>query len=383
MKEKLEAARLELETVQRKGDYARAGELTYSVIPELEKQLAASESAQANGSGETVREGDIAAIVSRWTGVPVEKMLSGEREKLLAMEEAIGARVIGQEDAVKAVSAAVRRARAGLKDPNRPIGSFLFLGPTGVGKTELTKAIANFMFDDDTAMIRMDMSEYMEKHSVARLIGAPPGYVGYDQGGALTEAVRRRPYQVILFDEVEKAHPDVFNILLQVLDDGRLTDGQGRTVDFRNTIIILTSNLGSQYLVDLPDGKSVDTVRDSVMGEVRANFRPEFLNRLDEIILFHRLGREQMGAIVDIQIKHLERLLKDREVTLSLDEAARAWLADKGYDPIYGARPLKRVIQKQVQDRLATMILEGAIADGSHVTITGHDLGLHINSKAA
>jgi len=284
---------------------------------------------------------------------------------------------------VKAVSTAVRRARAGLKDPNRPIGSFLFLGPTGVGKTELTKAIANFMFDDDTAMIRMDMSEYMEKHSVARLIGAPPGYVGYDQGGALTEAVRRRPYQVILFDEVEKAHPDVFNILLQVLDDGRLTDGQGRTVDFRNTIIILTSNLGSQYLVDLPDGKSVDTVREQVMGEVRANFRPEFLNRLDEIILFHRLGREQMGAIVDIQIKHLERLLKDREVTLSLDASAREWLADKGYDPIYGARPLKRVIQKNVQDRLATMILEGAIADGAHVTITGHDLGLHINAQAA
>ena len=383
VKEKLEAAKLELETVQRKGDYARAGELTYSVIPELEKRLATSESAQANGAGETVREADIAAIVSRWTGVPVEKMLSGEREKLLAMEEAIGARVIGQEDAVKAVSTAVRRARAGLKDPGRPIGSFLFLGPTGVGKTELTKAIANFMFDDDTAMIRMDMSEYMEKHAVARLIGAPPGYVGYDQGGALTEAVRRRPYQVILFDEVEKAHPDVFNILLQVLDDGRLTDGQGRTVDFRNTIIILTSNLGSQYLVDLPDGKSVDTVREQVMGEVRANFRPEFLNRLDEIILFHRLGREQMGAIVDIQIKHLERLLKDREITLSLDDAARQWLADKGYDPIYGARPLKRVIQKQVQDRLATMILEGAVADGAHVTITGHDLGLHIDAAKA
>ena len=383
VKEKLEAAKLELETVQRKGDYARAGELTYSVIPELEKRLATSESAQANGAGETVREADIAAIVSRWTGVPVEKMLSGEREKLLAMEEAIGARVIGQEDAVKAVSTAVRRARAGLKDPGRPIGSFLFLGPTGVGKTELTKAIANFMFDDDTAMIRMDMSEYMEKHAVARLIGAPPGYVGYDQGGALTEAVRRRPYQVILFDEVEKAHPDVFNILLQVLDDGRLTDGQGRTVDFRNTIIILTSNLGSQYLVDLPDGKSVDTVREQVMGEVRATFRPEFLNRLDEIILFHRLGREQMGAIVDIQIKHLERLLKDREITLSLDDAARQWLADKGYDPIYGARPLKRVIQKQVQDRLATMILEGAVADGAHVTITGHDLGLHIDAAKA
>jgi len=385
VKEKLEAARLELDTVQRKGDYARAGELTYSVIPELEKKLAAgNEQSHASGAaGETVRESDIAAIVSRWTGVPVDKMLSGEREKLLAMEDAIGARVIGQEDAVKAVSTAVRRARAGLKDPNRPIGSFLFLGPTGVGKTELTKAIANFMFDDDTAMVRMDMSEYMEKHSVARLIGSPPGYVGYDQGGALTEAVRRRPYQVLLFDEVEKAHPDVFNILLQVLDDGRLTDGQGRTVDFRNTIIILTSNLGSQYLVDLPEGKSVDSVREAVMGEVRSNFRPEFLNRLDEIILFHRLGRAQMWAIVDIQIKQLERLLKDREVTLSLDAPARQWLADKGYDPVYGARPLKRVIQKQVQDRLATMILEGAIADGSHVTITGHDLGLHINAKAA
>jgi ATP-dependent Clp protease ATP-binding subunit ClpB len=299
------------------------------------------------------------------------------------MEAVLGARVVGQEEAVKAVSAAVRRARAGLKDPNRPIGSFLFLGPTGVGKTELTKALAGFMFDDDSAMIRIDMSEYMEKHAVARLIGAPPGYVGYDQGGALTEAVRRRPYQVILFDEVEKAHPDVFNVLLQVLDDGRLTDGQGRTVDFRNTIIILTSNLGARHLIELPDNKPVESAREEVMAEVRIAFRPEFLNRLDEIILFHRLGRAQMGAIVDIQIAHLERLLKDKEITLSLDEAAREWLGDKGYDPVYGARPLKRVIQKQVQDRLANMILDGSILDGSHVVITGHDLGLHIEAKSA
>ena len=387
LKEKLEAARTEVETVQRTGNYARAGELTYGVIPDLEKKLAEAEQSGATGTGpspEVVRESDIAAIVSRWTGVPASKMLEGEREKLLAMEEAIGARVVGQEEAVKAVSLAVRRARAGLKDPNRPIGSFLFLGPTGVGKTELTKALAGFMFDDDSAMIRMDMSEYMEKHSVARLIGAPPGYVGYDQGGALTEAVRRRPYQVILFDEVEKAHPDVFNVLLQVLDDGRLTDGQGRTVDFRNTIIILTSNLGSRHLTELAEGKSVDTVREAVMTDVRAAFRPEFLNRLDEIILFHRLERGQMGRIVDIQLAHLERLLKDREVTLSLDDAARNWLAEKGYDPVYGARPLKRVIQRQVADRLSTMILEGAVADGAHVTITGHDLGLHIEaSKAA
>jgi ATP-dependent Clp protease ATP-binding subunit ClpB len=379
IKEKLEAARNELEAAQRKGDWAKAGEITYGTLPELEKQLAAADKKEGSGpTGEVVRENDIAAIVSRWTGVPVERMLEGEREKLLAMEGAIGQRVIGQEDAVKAVSTAVRRARAGLKDPNRPIGSFLFLGPTGVGKTELTKALANFMFDDESAMVRMDMSEYMEKHSVSRLIGSPPGYVGYDQGGALTEAVRRRPYQVILFDEVEKAHPDVFNILLQVLDDGRLTDGQGRTVDFRNTIIVLTSNLGAQHLVELPEGKSVDTVRGKVMEAVRAAFRPEFLNRLDEIILFHRLGRDQMGAIVDIQIKHLEKLLADKQITLSLDEAGREWLGEQGYDPIYGARPLKRVIQKQVQDRLATMILEGAIKDGDHVGITGTDLGLHI-----
>ncbi|MDX2095132.1 MAG: ATP-dependent chaperone ClpB [Alphaproteobacteria bacterium] len=385
VKEKLEAARLELEAAERKGDLARAGELTYGVIPALEKTLADSEKTNDAGSnaGEIVREADIAAVVSRWTGVPVEKMLAGEREKLLAMETAIGKRVIGQEEAVKAVSAAVRRARAGLKDPNRPIGSFLFLGPTGVGKTELTKALAGFIFNDDTAMIRMDMSEYMEKHSVARLIGAPPGYVGYDQGGALTEAVRRRPYQVILFDEVEKAHPDVFNVLLQVLDDGRLTDGQGRTVDFRNTMIVLTSNLGAQHLVELKEGEPAEKARGAVMEAVKAAFRPEFLNRLDEIILFHRLGRAQMGAIVDIQMQQLERLLKDREITLTLDEAARTWLGNQGYDPVYGARPLKRVIQKQVQDRLANMILDGSIADGAQVTITGHDLGLNIGAKQA
>ena len=402
VKEQLEAARLELDVVQRKGDYARAGELTYGVIPDLEKKLETASETGA-GSAPTVRESDIAAVVSRWTGVPVEKMLEGEREKLLAMEAAIGARVVGQEEAVKAVATAVRRARAGLKDPNRPIGSFLFLGPTGVGKTELTKALAGYLFDDDSAMIRVDMSEYMEKHSVSRLIGSPPGYVGYDQGGALTEAVRRRPYQVILFDEVEKAHPDVFNVLLQVLDEGRLTDGQGRTVDFRNTIIVLTSNLGAQFLVDDGDlvpkplplrGSPTATsdagtteisprVRDKVMETVRAAFRPEFLNRLDEIILFHRLGRAQMGAIVDIQLRDLEKLLASRQITLWLDDAARQWLADQGYDPIYGARPLKRVIQKQVQDRLATLLLEGSIADGDQIRITGHDLGLNIKTQKA
>jgi len=343
LKEKIDAARTEFLQMQQKGELARASELFYGVIPDLEKKLKEAEE-EKNTTGvsvrETVRSEDIAAIVSRWTGVPVEKMLEGEKEKLLAMEQAIGARVVGQEDAVKAVAAAVRRARAGLKDPNRPIGSFLFLGPTGVGKTELTKALAGFMFDDDSAMVRMDMSEYMEKHAVARLIGAPPGYVGYDEGGALTEAVRRRPYQVILFDEVEKAHPDVFNVLLQVLDDGRLTDGQGRTVDFRNTIIVLTSNLGAQYIADLPEGKDVDAVREQVMGVVRQAFRPEFLNRLDEVILFHRLQKAQMGAIVDIQLKGLEKLLADRHITLALDDGAREWLAQKGYDPIYGARPL-------------------------------------------
>jgi len=394
VKERLEAARIECEQAQREGNFARAGELQYGIIPELEKRLAEGEN-NKNGSSEVVREEDIAAIVSRWTGVPVDKMLEGEREKLLAMEVAIGARVVGQKEAVAAVSAAVRRARAGLKDPHRPIGSFLFLGPTGVGKTELTKALAEFMFDDDTAMIRLDMSEYMEKHSVARLIGAPPGYVGYEQGGALAEAVRRRPYQVILFDEVEKAHPDVFNILLQVLDDGRLTDGQGRTIDFRNTIIVLTSNLGSQILVeaeepkkpakgkDENEGEFTPKVREAVMEVVKAAFRPEFLNRLDEIILFHRLRHSDMGAIVDIQVARLEALLKDRNITLALDDAARDWLGERGYDSVYGARPLKRVIQKQLQDRLATMILEGQVHDGDHVTVTGHDLGVHIKAEKA
>jgi len=403
VKEKLEAARLELEKVQREGNWARAGELQYGILPELEKQLATSDQKSGSAS-EVVREEDIAAIVSRWTGVPVEKMLEGERDKLLQMEAGLGARVIGQKEAVAAVSQAVRRARAGLKDPQRPIGSFLFLGPTGVGKTELTKALAAFMFDDDAAMIRIDMSEYMEKHAVARLIGAPPGYVGYAQGGALTEAVRRRPYQVVLFDEVEKAHPDVFNVLLQVLDEGRLTDGQGRTVDFRNVILVLTSNLGAHYLVEeaenpkkSPTGaarkKSPTSeereeaispeTREKVMEVVRASFRPEFLNRLDEVILFHRLAREHMGAIVDIQMLRMEWHLKDKQITLSLDDAAREWLAEQGYDPVYGARPLKRVIQKQVQDRLATMILEGKIHDGDHVAITGHDLGLHIEAKKA
>ncbi|MFZ4540527.1 MAG: ATP-dependent chaperone ClpB [Rickettsiales bacterium] len=381
LKEQLDAARVEFQQTQHKGNLTRASELFYGIIPDLEKKLQEAEQSKTNGGvSETVREKDIASVVSRWTGVPVEKMLQGEKQKLLAMEESIGNRVIGQEEAVKAVSAAVRRARAGLKDPNRPIGSFLFLGPTGVGKTELTKALAGFIFNDDTAMIRMDMSEYMEKHSVSRLIGAPPGYVGYDQGGALTEAVRRRPYQVILFDEVEKAHPDVFNVLLQVLDDGRLTDGQGRTVDFRNTIIVLTSNLGAQHLVALKDNEPAEKARDAVMEAVRAAFRPEFLNRLDEIILFHRLAKNQMGAIVDIQIKYLEKLLADREITLSLDAAAREWLGAQGYDPVYGARPLKRVIQKQVQDRLANMILDGSISDGSLVNITGTDLGLHIEA---
>ncbi|MFO0110382.1 MAG: ATP-dependent chaperone ClpB [Alphaproteobacteria bacterium] len=404
VKEQLEAARLELEKVQREGNWARAGELQYGIIPAFEKQLQGVETPGENTAREVVREEDIAAIVSRWTGVPVEKMLEGERDKLLQMEAGLGARVIGQKEAVAAVSQAVRRARAGLKDPQRPIGSFLFLGPTGVGKTELTKALAAFMFDDDAAMIRIDMSEYMEKHAVARLIGAPPGYVGYDQGGALTEAVRRRPYQVVLFDEVEKAHPDVFNVLLQVLDEGRLTDGQGRTVDFRNVILVLTSNLGSQYLVEEAETpkkpatssgrkKSVGgeeegevisaETREKVMEVVRASFRPEFLNRLDEVILFHRLAREHMGAIVDIQMRRIESLLKDKQITLSLDDAAREWLAERGYDPVYGARPLKRVIQKQVQDRLATMILEGKIHDGDHVAITGHDLGLHIEAKKA
>ena len=372
LKEELEARRTELEQVQRKGQYQRAGELTYGVIPELEKKLKALEAGDGKAAmmEEAVTPDHIAQVVSRWTGIPVDRMLEGERQKLLKMEEALAKRVIGQKEAVEAVSTAVRRARAGLQDPNRPIGSFMFLGPTGVGKTELTKALASFLFDDETALVRMDMSEYMEKHSVSRLIGAPPGYVGYDEGGALTEAVRRRPYQVILFDEIEKAHPDVFNVLLQVLDDGRLTDGQGRTVDFKNTLIIMTSNVGAEYLVNLKEGHDTDEVREYVLAEVRTKFRPEFLNRLDDIILFHRLQRDQMGAIVDIQLGRLKKLLTDRKITLTLDDAARTWLANQGYDPAYGARPLKRVVQRNVQDKLAEAILSGTIADGDAVTIT-------------
>jgi len=372
IKTKLDNARNELAQAQRKGEYQRAGELAYGEIPQLEKRLAEIEE-KGESAGmveEAVTPDHVAAVVSRWTGVPVDRMLEGEREKLLRMEEVLGARVVGQKEAVEAVSTAVRRARAGLQDPNRPIGSFMFLGPTGVGKTELTKALASFLFDDDTALVRIDMSEYMEKHSVARLIGAPPGYVGYEEGGALTEAVRRRPYQVVLFDEVEKAHPDVFNVLLQVLDDGRLTDGQGRTVDFRNVLIIMTSNLGSEFLVNQPEGQDSDAVRDEVMGVVRHAFRPEFLNRIDDIILFHRLRRKDMDAIVDIQMARLQKLLVDRKITLELSKEAREWLADKGYDPAYGARPLKRVIQKSVQDPLAEAILAGDIVDGEDVPIT-------------
>ncbi|MCJ2055348.1 ATP-dependent chaperone ClpB [Methylobacterium sp. J-048] len=386
LKKKLDEARNELAAAQRQGQYQRAGELAYGVIPGLEKQLAEIE-AKSDGNAENGRDGmmeeavtpaHIAGVVSRWTGVPVDKMLEGEREKLLAMEDALAKRVVGQREAVEAVSTAVRRARAGLQDPNRPIGSFMFLGPTGVGKTELTKALAGFLFDDDTALVRIDMSEYMEKHAVARLIGAPPGYVGYEEGGALTEAVRRRPYQVVLFDEVEKAHPDVFNVLLQVLDDGRLTDGQGRTVDFRNTLLIMTSNLGAEYLVNQPAGEDTDAVRDEVMSVVRSHFRPEFLNRVDEIILFHRLARSEMGAIVEIQLGRLAKLLEDRKITLDLDEEAKIWLADKGYDPAYGARPLKRVIQKNVQDPLAELVLSGKIHDGETVPVRLGPMGLMI-----
>ena len=332
---------------------------------------------------EEVTEEDIASVVSRWTGVPVEKMLAGEREKLLKMEEVLRARVVGQEDAVRAVSEAVRRARAGLQDPNRPIGSFLFLGPTGVGKTELTKALASFLFNDDNALVRIDMSEYMEKHSVARLIGAPPGYVGYDEGGSLTEAVRRRPYQVVLFDEIEKAHPDVFNVLLQVLDDGRLTDGQGRTVDFRNTLIVLTSNLGSDAIARMPDGADIESVRDQVMEVVRQAFRPEFLNRLDEILLFRRLSRADMVGVVDIQLERLRRMLAERKITIQLDDAAQAWLAETGYDPVYGARPLKRVIQRELQNPLASAILEGRIKDGDAVRVAVGPKGLTVSPAAA
>ncbi len=370
LKDELDQARTQLELAQRKGDFAKAGELAYSRIPELEKKLKEAEQA-SDGKllEEAVTDTHIAQVVSRWTGIPVDKMLEGEREKLLAMEEALAKRVVGQADAVEAVATAVRRARAGLQDPNRPIGSFMFLGPTGVGKTELTKALASFLFDDEHALIRIDMSEYMEKHAVSRLIGAPPGYVGYDEGGALTEAVRRRPYQVVLFDEIEKAHPDVFNVLLQVLDDGRLTDGQGRTVDFKNTLIIMTSNLGSEFLVRLGEEQDVDEVRGEVMDVVKRAFRPEFLNRVDEIILFHRLKRAHMGSIVDIQMERLQKLLVDRKITLTLSSAAREWLSEKGYDPAYGARPLKRVIQKAVQDPLAEAILAGRIHDGETVDV--------------
>ena len=381
LKEQLDAARIELDQAQRRGDLARAGEISYGVIPDLEKELAAAEGATEGAMlREEVTGEDIAGVVARWTGIPVERMLEGEREKLLAMESELGKRVIGQRDAVDAVARAVRRSRAGLQDPNRPLGSFLFLGPTGVGKTELTKALAEFLFDDSSAMVRIDMSEFMEKHSVARLIGAPPGYVGYEEGGVLTEAVRRRPYQVVLFDEVEKAHGDVFNVLLQVLDDGRLTDGQGRTVDFSNTIIILTSNLGSQYLSNLDEGQDVDSVEDQVMEVVRAHFRPEFLNRLDEIILFHRLAQEHMGPIVDIQVGRVGKLLKDRKIKLELSDGARAWLGRVGYDPVYGARPLKRAVQKYLQDPLADAILKGEVPDGSTLRIDEGDGKLELEA---
>ena len=382
LQNQLEKAKAELTDAVRRGDYQKAGELQYGKVPELEAKLKAISEKETVGAvvaSESVTADNIAAVVSRWTGIPVDRMLEGEREKLLKMEDAIGKRVVGQADAVKSVSTAVRRARAGLQDPHRPIGSFMFLGPTGVGKTELTKALAQFLFNDESALIRIDMSEYMEKHSVARLIGAPPGYVGYDEGGALTEAVRRRPYQVVLFDEIEKAHPDVFNVLLQVLDDGRLTDGQGRTVDFRNTLIVMTSNLGAEYLVNQPDGEDSEKVRDQVMAEVRAHFRPEFLNRIDEIILFHRLKRDQMAHIVDIQMQRLSKLLDDRKIAVTLDPKARDWLAEKGYDPAYGARPLKRVIQKWVQDPLAELLLSGKIKDGDKVRVSAGRDGLTFN----
>jgi ATP-dependent Clp protease ATP-binding subunit ClpB len=383
IKAELEQARNELAQAQRRGEFQRAGELTYGVIPELEKKLKEIEENESDAMvEEAVTPNHVAQVVSRWTGVPVDRMLQGEKEKLLRMEDALAKRVVGQDEAVKAVSTAVRRARAGLQDPNRPIGSFMFLGPTGVGKTELTKALAAYLFDDESALIRIDMSEYMEKHSVSRLIGAPPGYVGYDEGGALTEAVRRRPYQVILFDEIEKAHPDVFNVLLQVLDDGRLTDGQGRTVDFRNTLIVMTSNLGAEYLVALGEGQEAEDVRNQVMDVVRASFRPEFLNRVDEIILFHRLKREQMGAIVDIQMARMQQLLEDRKIAVELSPEARDWLADKGYEPAYGARPLKRVIQKSLQDPLAEKILAGDIKDGDRVKVGVSGDGLSFDAKA-
>ena len=384
--EELDAARIEAEQAQRAGNLAKAGELFYGVIPDLEAKLAGGDDDGDGGERmikEEVRESDIAGVISRWTGIPVDSMLQGEREKLLAMEDSLGERVIGQEEAVVAISNAVRRARAGLQDPNRPIGSFLFLGPTGVGKTELTKALAGFLFDDDRAMVRLDMSEFMEKHSVSRLIGAPPGYVGYDEGGMLTEAVRHRPYQVVLFDEVEKAHPDVFNILLQVLDDGRLTDGHGRRVDFKNVVLIMTSNLGAEVLANQPEGEDSDAVRGDVMEVVKASFRPEFLNRIDEVLLFHRLLRPHMTGIVEIQLRQLIGMLEDRKITLNIDEAAKTWLADKGYDPVYGARPLRRVIQQELQNYLATMVLAGRITDGDKVHVSVGDGALTINGEVA
>jgi ATP-dependent Clp protease ATP-binding subunit ClpB len=381
LKERLDQARSEVEIAQRRGDLTRASELLYGVIPDIEKKLAASSDGKL--VNEAVTEEQIAAVVSRWTGIPVDKMLEGERDKLLRMEEALRRRVVGQEEALKAVANAVRRARAGLQDPNRPIGSFLFLGPTGVGKTETCKALAEFLFDDERAMVRIDMSEFMERHAVARLIGAPPGYIGYDEGGVLTEAVRRRPYQVILFDEVEKAHEDVFNVLLQVLDDGRLTDGQGRTVDFKNTIIVLTSNLGSDVLAAQPEGEPTTMVQGEVMRVVRSHFRPEFLNRLDEIILFRRLQRADMASIVQIQLDHLRKLLADRKIGLELDRSALEWLANEGYDSTYGARPLKRVIQRGLQNPLASLILEGAVKEGDTVHVSAGRDGLLINGQLA
>ncbi|WP_299380344.1 ATP-dependent chaperone ClpB [uncultured Kiloniella sp.] len=382
IKEELEQARLELEQAERDGRLEKAGELKYGRLPELERALVeAEEAGDSHMLNEEVREDAIAGVVSRWTGIPVDKMLEGEREKLLQMEDLLRKRVIGQDEAIVAISNAVRRSRSGLQDPNRPIGSFLFLGPTGVGKTELTKTLASFLFDDDTAMVRLDMSEYMEKHAVSRMIGAPPGYVGYEEGGALTEAVRRRPYQVVLFDEVEKAHPDVFNVLLQVLDDGRLTDGQGRTVDFSNTLIIMTSNLGSDVLANQPDGEDSSVVREQVMEVVRASFRPEFLNRLDEVLLFHRLERRHMSSIVEIQFGRLQKLLADRDIKAKLDDESTEWLAEKGYDPVYGARPLKRVIQRELQNPLASLLLEGAIHDGEQLNISAEDDVLTINGR--
>ncbi len=381
VKEKLDRARADLDIAKREGNLAKAGELSYGVIPQLERQLAEAEENDDLMVEEAVRPEQIAEVVERWTGIPTSKMLEGEREKLLRMEEELGKRVIGQRTAVTSVANAVRRARAGLNDENRPLGSFLFLGPTGVGKTELTKAVAEYLFDDDSAMVRIDMSEFMEKHAVARLIGAPPGYVGYDEGGVLTEAVRRRPYQVVLFDEVEKAHPDVFNVLLQVLDDGVLTDGQGRTVDFKQTLIILTSNLGAQALSQLPDGADASEAKRDVMDAVRAHFRPEFLNRLDETVIFDRLAREDMAGIVTIQLKRLEKRLAGRNITINLDEAALKWLADEGYDPVFGARPLKRVIQRALQDQLAEMILAGDVMDGDTISVSAGADGLIVGDR--